>query len=216
MTVFPHPPVLALDLSTTRGTIAVTCAGETRFETSFTAERSHNAQVFAPLGEALDVIGQSPAVIVVGTGPGSYTGVRIAIAAAQGVALSRGWPLIGWPSIATAAEADYQVIGDARRGHFYTTTISQRSLDPITILDADSARAQVEAGGVWRSFDTKVPLDLPQVQLCQPSASRLGQIVSALDPSEISRLAASPLEPLYLQEAFITVAKKAGKAVPRK
>lgn len=207
--------VLALDLSSPQGVIAVLRDGEIAFEARFTAERSHNAQVFAPLREALDCIGATLAVLVIGTGPGSYTGVRIAIAAAQGIALSRGWPVIGWPSITTAPMADYQVIGDARRGMYYTTTVNNRLLGPIAITDAATAQAQVDAGGDWYSFDAKAPLGLTQVHLCAANAVELARTIAALPEEEIQRLSEQSLEPLYLQEAFITTAKKAGKAVPQ-
>lgn len=206
--------ILALDLSSTRGVIAVLRDGEIRFEAAFTAERSHNAQVFAPLGQALDAIGTEPAIVVIGTGPGSYTGVRIAIAAAQGIALSRGWPVFGWPSITSGPQADYQVIGDARRGMFYLTSVKQYTLGPIEIVDAATAQAAVEAGGDWFSFDAKAPLALPQVQLCPPDAGKLAQIAATLTNETIQVLAAQSLEPVYLQDAFITTAKKAGKKVP--
>lgn len=210
----PPRTILALDLSSTRGVIAVLRDGEVLFEAAFTAERSHNAQVFAPLGQALEAIGTEPAIVVIGTGPGSYTGVRIAIAAAQGIALSRGWPVFGWPSITSGPQADYQVIGDARRGMFYLTSVKQYTLGPIEIVDAATAQAAVEVGGDWFSFDAKVPLALPQVQLCPPDAGKLAQIAATLTGDTIQVLAAQSLEPVYLQEAFITTAKKAGKKVP--
>lgn len=206
--------VLALDLSSTRGVIAVRREGTVLFEAGFTAERSHNAQVFAPLGQALEAMGSEPGLIVIGTGPGSYTGVRIAIAAAQGIALSRGWPVIGWPSITTAPEADCQIIGDARRGMFYLATVTNRSLGPIEIVDAETARARVQSGDEWCSFDARPPLGLPQVKLCPPDAGRLAETAAALSEDDIQALSVRPLEPVYLQEAFITTAKKAGKKVP--
>lgn len=206
--------VLALDLSTSRGVIAVLRDRAVVYEDAFTAERSHNAQVFAPLGAALDAVGDGPAILAIGTGPGSYTGVRIAIAAAQGVALSRGWSVIGWPSIATAPVTDYHVLGDARRGMYYHASVTNRSLGPIHIVDAATAQSQVEqTGGDWFTFDAKVPLGLPQVQAVQPDAVTLAQIVSALPEKDIQAQSTRPLEPLYLQEAFITTAKKAGKKV---
>lgn len=210
----PSRTVLAIDLSTTRGVIAVLKDGQVVYEAGFTAERSHNAQVFAPLGDALAAVGEGPALIVVGTGPGSYTGVRIAIAAAQGVALSRGWPVIGWPSIATAPVADYQVLGDARRGMYYHASVTNRLLGEIHIVDAATAQAQVEqTGGAWYTFDAKVPLALDEVNPVMPDAVALAHIAAALSEADIQAHAARPLEPHYLQEAFITTAKKAGKKV---
>lgn len=207
--------VLALDLSSTQGVIAVVKEGQVIYEAAFTAERSHNAQVFAPLGEALAAVGEDAGILAIGTGPGSYTGVRIAIAAAQGIALSRGWPVIGWPSLTTGPSASYPVIGDARRGMYYVTTVTERWLGPIEIVDADTALARVQSTeGEWSSFDAKPPLGLSQVILRQPNAIMLAHIATSLSEDQISSLAAVPLEPVYLQEAFITTAKKAGKKVP--
>lgn len=205
--------VLALDLSSPRGVLAVLRSGVAVYEREFVSERSHNAQVFAPLAEALEVLGSEPARIVVGTGPGSYTGVRIAIAAAQGVALARGWPVLGLPTLVGAAGA--RVIGDARRGQFYTAEVSAAGeVSGLALLSADAARTAVEAGGVWCSFDPRPPLGLENLRLLRPEALPLARLAAAMDEATLATHAALPLEPLYLQEAFITTARKAGKHVP--
>lgn len=150
--------VLAIETSTPLGSVAVLRDGVISFEKSFTSERSHNSQLFAPLREALDVVGGSLRAIVVGTGPASYTGVRIGIAAAQGIALSRNVPVIGLPSVLAvevaacradlqvcssvassfSAQADvevcstfsssYCICGDARRGSFFVAEIRGEAL----------------------------------------------------------------------------------------
>lgn len=207
--------VLALDLSTARGDIAVLRGSEVLFEAVFQSERSHNAQVFAPLQAALAVASDLD-LIVIGSGPGSYTGVRIAIAAAQGVALSRNVPVIGWPSIAApnGGQESFQVLGDARRGSFYIATVKRGHLvQPIEIVDAATAQERA-AVGEWLTFDPKAPFNLPTVHAAHPSATRLATIGAGLTEEEIRARAALPVEPLYLQEAFITVARKAGKHVP--
>lgn len=207
--------VLAIDLSSPRGVIAVVRGETVLHEAVFQSERSHNAQLFAPLAAALEVMGREPAVLVVGTGPGSYTGVRISIAAAQGVALSRGWPLVGWPSIAAVDLPHYQVLGDARRGQFYRAAVKNGVLlTTPAIITPDEARAAAEEPGPWVTLDTKAPLALPNVAVHTPDASQLGRIIARLSESELTEAAAPVLEPVYLQEAFITVAKKTGKQVP--
>lgn len=208
--------VLAVDLSTSQGVISV-CQGERLlFEAHFQSERSHNARVFAPLKEALAHVPKGgKAIIVVGTGPGSYTGVRIAIAAAQGIGLSRGWPVIGWPSICTASLKEYSVLGDARRGMFYHARVQGGHLvQPPLIVTPGQATELVQQGVGWVSFDPRPPLGFADIPLLHPSGSRLCQAITKLTDQEILDHAARALEPFYLQEAFVTTARKTGKQVP--
>ncbi len=207
--------VLAIDLSSPRGVIAVLRGDTVLHEATFQSERSHNAQLFAPLAGALAVMGREPALLVVGTGPGSYTGVRISIAAAQGVALSRGWPLLGWPSISTVDLPEYQVLGDARRGQFYRARVTAGVLQQVPeIITAEAARAAAEEPGPWVTLDAQPPLALGNVTVHRPDAAQLGRLIARLPEAEWRQAAKQTLEPVYLQEAFITVAKKAGKQVP--
>ncbi len=205
--------VLAIDLSSPRGVLAVVRDGDVLHEAAFTSERSHNARLFAPLGEALEALGTGPARLVVGTGPGSYTGVRIAIAAAQAVALARGWPVFGLPSLVTAAARPYRVLGDARRGQYYVADIAGSAVERLRLLDAEAARAEVATGGDWFTYDVLVPLGLTSVVTVRPDAVALARLAAGWDEATVTARAARPLEPLYLQEAFITTAKKAGKQV---
>jgi len=65
--------------------------------------------------------------IVVGTGPGSFAGIRSALAFAQGYALGRPCEVLGLPSACAVAAQVYAdgadlplvVVGDARRGKFW-------------------------------------------------------------------------------------------------
>lgn len=203
--------LLALDLSTAHGSIAVVRGDEVLFQTSFQSERSHNAQVFAPLRDALTSAGNDLTGIVIGNGPGSYTGVRIAIAAAQGVALSRNIWCAGWSSLTApdiGAPVDYHIIGDARRQSFYLARVENGRLQPdLETVTPDVARART-ATGLWLTFDPKPPLNLPDLVLAKPSAVRLAQAVQHLSDTELAALIAQPLIPHYLAEAFITMPKK--------
>lgn len=78
-------------------------------------ERSTGACRDGRWAEGLDVEGVER--IVVGTGPGSFAGIRAALAFAQGYALGRPCEVLGLPSAcALAGEGKLAVVGDARRG----------------------------------------------------------------------------------------------------
>jgi len=209
------PMLLALDLSTAHGSIAVVRGADVLFQSSFQSERSHNAQVFAPLRDALEAAGSALTGIVIGNGPGSYTGVRIAIAAAQGIALSRSVWCACWSSLAAPdidVPSDYQVIGDARRQSYYLARVEDgRLLPDLEIVGAETARERTAEGQPWLTFDPRPPLDLHHVQSALPSAVRLAQRVQELSTPELEALIAQPLIPHYLAEAFITKPAKAGK-----
>jgi tRNA threonylcarbamoyladenosine biosynthesis protein TsaB len=65
--------------------------------------------------------------IAVGTGPGSFTGIRVGIASARGLGFSRGLPVAGVCTLdalargmaEAAGERDRLVVGDARRGEVF-------------------------------------------------------------------------------------------------
>ena len=203
--------ILSIETSSARGSLGVVRDGVVLFEQTFTSERSHNSQLFAPLGEALALCGADLQGIVVGLGPGSYTGARIGIAAAQGIALSRNISVFGLPSVLApdVAElpAEFVVCGDARRGSYFTAEIREEQLvGEIELHSADALaiRRAADSERTWFSFDDKIPLDLPAVQLAKPSAVLLAKL--AADPSV--NKAPRVLEPIYLAGAFVTQPKK--------
>ena len=194
---------LGIELSSNKGSVAVGSEAGLLFEAEFGAGRSHNALLFEPLREALLKAGQRLAGIVVGTGPGSYTGVRIGIAAAQGVALSRQVPVAGVSSLlAWGREMDFGVVGDARRGRVYVACVRAGWLQEPIVLTSPEQLSEVRAAtGLtrWVSCDAVAPL--PELERVQPSARWL---VERACKGGVDWDSVQPLEPHYLEGAFIT------------
>ena len=74
------------------------------------------------------------ALIGVGTGPGNFTGVRLSVSAARGLALSLGVPAIGVTLLeAVAHELPRPVLAalDARRGEFYLQMFGEDAPGPV-------------------------------------------------------------------------------------
>lgn len=198
--------ILAIDLSTPRGHIAVAKAGQVIYEQDFTSHRSHNSMLYGPLSIALEAAGKDLNKIAIGTGPGSYTGVRISIAAAHGVALSRGLQVVGLPSLTAVSQLpEFLVVGDARRGKYYAGRISDRKLkDGLLLLEESELRIWRQQNSALDCFTTDpvVPLELPAVVIAQPSAALL-----ALHAGDECPEPGVEIEPIYVQDAFITKAK---------
>lgn len=91
--------ILAIDSATTRVVVAVgTTAGLLIETTDWPAGYRHGETLLPAIESLLDrrAIGRpSLAAIVVGTGPGAFTGLRVGIATAKGLAHALGAPLIG-------------------------------------------------------------------------------------------------------------------------
>ena len=80
--------------------------------------RGHAERLVPMIEEMLD--GKAPSSILVGLGPGSFTGIRVAIAAAHGLAIGWGVELSGMASLALLAassSADGEVAVAVAGGH---------------------------------------------------------------------------------------------------
>jgi tRNA threonylcarbamoyladenosine biosynthesis protein TsaB len=80
--------------------------------------------------------------LAVGTGPGNFTGVRIAVAAARGLALGLGVPAVGVTRLEALAHGlprPLRVIDDARRGEVYVQDFLEGGPDQARIVPAGPA-----------------------------------------------------------------------------
>ncbi len=159
---------LAIETSTPHGSVAVHDGAALLFSEGFVSDRGHSSLLF-PLLQAALARGPRVEQIAVGLGPGSYAGVRIAIATAMGLELTLGVPLVGLPSVAAlAGESDYIAIGDARRETWYWTKVARGvCLEGPLLLDDAEFRARLAATD-WPLLSTE---SLAQVR----NANRLSQ-----------------------------------------
>jgi len=121
--------VLGLDTSGDVGSVALHSPGEDDRdrERVFEAGLIHGVALAPAVREILDESGRGPrdlGLVAVGTGPGSWTGVRVGVAFAKSLAFFAGVPAIGVPSLdAIAAEAPpgevVACVRDARRDALY-------------------------------------------------------------------------------------------------
>jgi tRNA threonylcarbamoyladenosine biosynthesis protein TsaB len=96
--------------------------------------RGH-AERLLPMVEEL-LAGRVPSSILVDCGPGSFTGVRVGLAAAHGLAIGWGVPLAGYSSTAAIAAGCEGPVAVALQGGHGEIFVQSYSRDPLAALDA--------------------------------------------------------------------------------
>ena len=141
--------VLAIDTSTSRTLVAIIEADTILFSGFLAGATAHGPSLPALVQEALAVSGVDE--VVVGMGPGPFTGLRVGIAFAQSFALARGIPVRGVCSLDAIAaqinEKDFIVTVDARRKEVYWARYAAgvRVGDPAVNFPADVSGAPIHA-----------------------------------------------------------------------
>ena len=217
--------VLAFDTATTATVVGLSVGGEVVCELAdrpSSGERPRHAeQLLALCEEALSEgkLGWGDlARIGVGVGPGTFTGLRIGVATAQGLAQASGVPLVAISTLealslpARSAEPALQVGAavDARRGEAYIAawssggqqTVADRACPPqqlVAALAADTNRTIAVGGGalIFRkeleSGGIEVPSD--DSPLHRLSGASLCQLAASNEP-----VGAESLVPHYVRQ----------------
>jgi len=140
----------------------------------------------------------SPDEIVVGLGPGSYTGTRVAVATAIGLKTGLGCPAFGCTSVLGYDESTSHVAGDARLGSVFLASVEDNRLvrapellpvEEFHLLVPELRRRPIFAVGSIPGFD--LPIVRPRAE----------HLLSRRDWFQTS------LEPLYLKEPHVTQPK---------
>lgn len=216
--------ILAIETSFPHASIALSNHGDI-VERTFHTERKQNVELFPEL-MALKLEHSPLDLILIGTGPGSYSGTRIALAAAQGLALATDAAIVGMSSFlgtdkvteALSEGNTIQLLGDARRGSWFRAecTYSKDLIAPdFRFFDAKNASTELSATHTYHGFDapdTFVQINYKQIH---SSAKNLLLFWLSLSEDERQPLLKSVPQPTYLRPPFITKAK-AGHPLLRK
>ena len=177
----------------------------------------HAERLFPVIAEVLKDSGVTLASmdrIAVTLGPGTFTGVRVGIAAARGFALALNKPVVGITSLAAMAHHAHALLGkerasrplavavDARRGMIYFQVFGDDVLQaepPKLLTPADAARAMGDqpallvgsgAASVAALSGSDADVRLPDLQA---HARALAMLAPSLSPLSVAT-------PLYLRE----------------
>ena len=156
---------LSIDRSTPHGSWALFGNGTMMESASFEEALPRSPTWFPAILQGLAVHGLAPRDIgeyIVGTGPGSFSGIRAVIAALQGLALPESTPVLGVQSAAALAFAESKregaasvtIVGDARRGTLwlaafdFTAATAATVAAPPSLVKAGELAAHIRPGAL--------------------------------------------------------------------
>jgi tRNA threonylcarbamoyladenosine biosynthesis protein TsaB len=188
---------LAIETSTSRGSIALGNDKVVVQSIDLAILQRHSASLFPALTR-LGLPRLKIRRIIVGIGPGSFSGIRVGIAAAQGIALAQDVPVVGicsaW-SIAVQFShiTRLGVFADAKRREAFCTAFANGALDRETYL-LPMADIEDHTG----KFTLAVSAEpLPGITT---RAHPRAQDLLGFPPSFSGWVRHQPLEPIYLRE----------------
>jgi tRNA threonylcarbamoyladenosine biosynthesis protein TsaB len=212
--------VLGIETSTSQAAVALVEDGRLVLGRAHARPKQSAEQLLPMIAELLAEAGWTRGDLErlgVSVGPGSFTGLRVGIACAQGLALGLGIPLLGVTSLRAMARAvPDSVVGtrvpllDARRNEvfgagYHTGSGTTELLAPLALPRASAVstlKAQLPEPIVWLGSGLSLVGASPSFSSLEtehPSACAVGQLAEELDP------AACPPLPVYVRDAGATL-----------
>jgi tRNA threonylcarbamoyl adenosine modification protein YeaZ len=208
--------IVGIDAASTDLSIAILEGdGTVVAEEGWSSERRQSAELLPRLLALLDGCGRELGALTaigVGTGPGSFTGLRVSMALAKGLAVALERPIFGVPSLAAWLDAEPGAAAAvARAGAREAYVLARGTAEPL-VLSADAVRE--------RLGDTPVVAAVELAEAFGLGAAASPRGATAIAASAARRLAGDPagdpiatLDPIYLR-APRGIAADVGGAAP--
>jgi tRNA threonylcarbamoyladenosine biosynthesis protein TsaB len=194
--------ILVIDTCLTACSVAVVADGRVAAAFSEPMERGHQERLAPMVAEVMAGLAFADLQRIGATvGPGSFTGLRVGLAFAKGLALALGIPVVGVGTLQALASGEpgrAAAIVDARREQVYLQAFEEGAplTEPEALTAGDAAARLTGLGSGWRLVGSGASL----VAGLLPSAEVVAR--TAPDPAAIARLAqtsSQPARPLYLR-----------------
>jgi tRNA threonylcarbamoyladenosine biosynthesis protein TsaB len=203
--------VLGIEMSSRRGTVALVESGVAVATRGHAASHAHGDHALGLVEETLALAGWAKTSldrIAVGVGPGSFTGVRVGLALAQGIGLGLRRPVLGVGSLRAmchGAPPDVAALRcavlDARRGELFAAVHDSRGLEvapPRTVAPGE-LRAWLATIGTGCTLFGEAAATEEGLPVYRSDLTDLPHAVCvALLAGELTPLEA-PAEPLYVR-----------------
>jgi tRNA threonylcarbamoyl adenosine modification protein YeaZ len=211
--------ILALEFSSPQRSVAVVHGGADAGPLCLGEAIETGGRLTNALGLVEDALGQAQLdraqieCLAIGLGPGSYNGMRLAIALAQGWQLARPVKLLGISSaecLAAQAQAEgifgrVEIVIDAQRNELYLAGYelgpqARREIEPLRLATLAEAQARQQMGATL--IGPEVTKWFPAGRVLFPRAATLGQLARA----RTDFVAGERMEPIYLRETHFVKA----------
>jgi tRNA threonylcarbamoyladenosine biosynthesis protein TsaB len=194
--------ILAIDSSAGTSVALVSMEGVTRHEASSDNPRGHAEVVGNLIDEVLESAGVTPAdltAVVMGVGPGPFTGLRVGMAAASAVSWAREIPL--WPVVSM----DAAVYG--RSGRFLVWSDQKRKERAFVVYDvSDGLPIAVSPPALHPVADfAEIERRNPGVEVVEQGSVSAADLVRVALERRNRGLDLSAPHPLYLRPPDVTL-----------
>lgn len=218
--------ILAIDTATENCSVAL-LVNDQVISRSEVAPRDHTKKVLPMVDDVLKEAGltlQDLDALAFGRGPGSFTGVRIGIGIAQGLAFGADLPMIGISTLAAMAQASYRLHGatdvavaiDARMSEVYWARYTRQEngawagvdeecvIPPANLVEEAQAdeKTWITAGTGWAAYQDELanlPFAVSASEVLYPDS----QDIVLLAKQELEKGNTVPVEessPVYLRD----------------
>jgi tRNA threonylcarbamoyl adenosine modification protein YeaZ len=123
---------------------------------TWTSAQRQSAELLPRLLALLEVHGRrigDTRLVAVGTGPGSFTGLRVAMSLAKGLAVARSIPVVGIPSLEAWLDAEPQAKAALSRAGAREAYLHERGTGEMTVVDRDALPVTLRAAKVVAPHD---------------------------------------------------------------
>ena len=194
--------IISLDGASTDVSVALAARdGATLASAAWTSAQRQSAELLPRLHALLDergeVLGACTAVAV-GTGPGSFTGLRVTMALAKGLAVAMGRPIVGIPSLAAWLEADPDARAAAARAGAREAFLLVRGEDAVRIVDREEL-AEVSRDRIVAPAELVAAFGIGDAGSPAGAAAAIARMAAARLAHEPAGDELGRLEPIYLR-----------------
>lgn len=217
--------VLAFDTSSKALSVAILDGENLLADVTVNIKKNHSINLMPAIDFLMKAVDLKPTDldrISVAQGPGSYTGLRVAVATAKTLAYTLNIELVGVSSLyALAAAADFDglvvPVIDARRNNVYAgfykdgqSLKDDQHMNFADVLEAVKAESKVIFVGEVDNFSDQIEEALPQAVISPvlPSAYAIGKYGQSLEPADVDSFVPNYLKRVEAEENWLKTHKE--------